>query len=76
MYETTGPRDSFRIANTFSIEEFSAVGVCGGDGTVAEVVDGMLKREDGKKLPLWVIPHGSGNVFAMSFRITDLASSL
>lgn len=43
--------------------DVDAVVVLGGDGTVGEVVDGMLNRKDGKKVPIGVMPGGSGNAF-------------
>jgi diacylglycerol kinase family enzyme len=48
---------------------------CGGDGTLFEVVNGMLEREDGKKLPIGIIPNGSGNAGAggLGIRDTDMA---
>lgn len=76
LYETTGPRDSFVKANNFDIDKYTAVTAVGGDGTVHEVVDGMLKRKDGKRIPVWIIPNGSGNAYAMQYRLTDIYKSL
>lgn len=33
----------------------------GGDGSYHEVVNGMLARTDKKKIPIGLIPNGSGN---------------
>ena len=42
--------------------------VCsGGDGTMDEVVEGMMQRK--KKLPLGYIPSGTVNDFARSLKI-------
>jgi len=57
------------------MDKYSALIPCGGDGTVFEVINGMLEREDGKKLPIGVIPNGSGNGIAsgVGIRDTDMA---
>lgn len=76
FYETTGPRDSFVKANTFDVDEYSAVAAVGGDGTIFEVVNGILFREDGQKLPVVHIPNGSGNVYSMNHLITSVESAV
>ena len=38
--------------------------VVGGDGTIHEVVNGLMKSGQGLHLPLGIIPGGSGNAFA------------
>ena len=43
--------------------------VVGGDGTVHEVVDGLLKAELGGRVELSVIPFGTGKDFVRSLRI-------
>lgn len=46
--------------------------VIGGDGTLHEALNGVLKEKDdqGQKLPLAYIPAGSGNDFARGFGIS------
>lgn len=46
--------------------------VIGGDGTLHEVLNGVLKEQDddGQKVPLAYIPAGSGNDFARGFGIS------
>jgi len=41
----------------------------GGDGSISEVYNGMMARPDGYRLPLSVIPNGSGNTWAYSLGI-------
>ena len=48
----------------------------GGDGSYHEVVNGMLARADKKKLPIGLIPNGSGNDLCTSLGIRDLDSAL
>jgi diacylglycerol kinase (ATP) len=45
--------------------------VVGGDGTVHEVVDGLLKADLGGHVELSVIPFGTGKDFVRSLRIPD-----
>jgi diacylglycerol kinase family enzyme len=44
----------------------------GGDGTYHEVVNGMLHREDKKKIPVGFIPNGSGNDTLRSLSVIDV----
>lgn len=46
---------------------YDVVVCCGGDGTLDEVVSGMLRRED--KIPIGYVPAGSTNDFANSLGI-------
>ena len=39
--------DSFELANSIALNNYSAILVVGGDGTSYEVVNGMLMRDDG-----------------------------
>jgi diacylglycerol kinase family enzyme len=43
------------------LDNYSAIVAVGGDGTVHEVVNGLMYRSDGRKLPLAIIPNGTGN---------------
>ena len=76
LYVTTAYRDSFMKARDFDIDQYSALGACGGDGTLHEVLNGMLKRKDKKRLPLAFIGNGSGNDFLRNFEVTDYRKSL
>ena len=58
---------AMEIAKTFEIDNFDVLVAVGGDGTVHEVFNGLLCREDGKSIPLAVLPNGTGNDFASSF---------
>lgn len=48
----------------------------GGDGTVSEIVNGMMTRKDGKKLPIAIIPNGSGNWMATLLGIFDVEMAI
>jgi diacylglycerol kinase family enzyme len=71
FFVTQKAGDSFEIPLDMSLEKYSALVACGGDGTVHEVVNGMLAREDGLRVPIGVIPNGSGNGLASGLGMRD-----
>lgn len=42
---------------------------CGGDGTVSEVMNGLMRQPHDRRLPLGIVPLGSANDFATSIGI-------
>ena len=59
------------IANTVDLYDVSGVCIIGGDGTINQVVNGMFLREDNIKLPLGIIPAGTGNSFMHDIGVLD-----
>ena len=59
VVETTAPGHAERIARE-APDEFDVIAAAGGDGTVNEVVNGLV----GKSLALGIIPLGTANVLA------------
>ena len=53
--------DALLIAMEFKIEDFSALILVGGDGTFHEAINGLMRRKDKKKIPIGVLPNGSGD---------------
>ena len=62
-YPTQGKVEASRIAARYA-GDFERVVCCGGDGTLGEVVNGLL--HSGSRPPLGYIPAGSANDFAVS----------
>lgn len=63
--ETAGPGHATELAERAVAEGWGAVAAVGGDGTVHEVANGLLRAAgDGPTLPLGIVPVGSGNDFA------------
>lgn len=82
--ETTGPGDAVEIARAVNGREVRAVVAAGGDGTIHEVANGLLRAADegGRPPPLGIIPTGTGNDFAKTIegstdreRIYDLLAA-
>ena len=62
---TNGPGEAVELARQAVEQGAEAVGVVGGDGTVAEVAQGMA----GSGVPLVILPGGTGNGAAGEFGI-------
>ena len=45
--------------------------IIGGDGTLHEVINGLLTRGDGEKIPIGCIPGGTGNSFMYDLDCLD-----
>lgn len=69
MIVTERPGHAQEILQSIQLEEWGAVLVCSGDGLIFEVINGLMKRPDWShaiRLPLGVIPCGTGNALAAS----------
>ncbi|RHZ67780.1 hypothetical protein Glove_299g83 [Diversispora epigaea] len=58
---------------TLDLKKYDAIVCIGGDGTMYEVINGILSREDAMdvKIPLGIIPTGSGNALNISLHGDD-----
>lgn len=65
---TKEARHAFEMARTLPIADYDAMVVIGGDGTIHEVLNGMLARDDGATVPVGLIPQGTGNSMAMDYK--------
>ena len=68
-FPTQGKGDATRIARSLGDETYDLILVCGGDGTVNEVVNGWI----GRRTPLAVLPFGTSNILA---RVLGVRSGL
>jgi YegS/Rv2252/BmrU family lipid kinase len=70
---TDYPEHATRIISEADFGQYDAVAAAGGDGTLFEVVNGYYKNLSGTRIPLAVIPIGTGNAFARDLKMTDLS---
>ena len=61
IVHTEYPGHAKELIYNFDIDSFDKLCVIGGDGTFHEVINGLLTRNDKKKIPIGLIPGGSGN---------------
>ena len=71
VFETHSRHDAVSLADKAVDKRFDIVFAAGGDGTVHQVLNGILHdREEGMNLPVMgIIPIGSGNDFARTLRL-------
>ncbi|NQU06468.1 MAG: diacylglycerol kinase family lipid kinase, partial [Calditrichaeota bacterium] len=60
-----------QLARDFDISGYNGICAIGGDGTMHEVVNGLLSREDGLKIPIGLIPGGTGCSFMYDLGCLD-----
>lgn len=67
IYPTQSYNDAYRKVKEYKGDEIDLVVCSGGDGTIDEVVTGMMERQD--RVPIGYIPTGTTNDFANSLHI-------
>lgn len=58
------------------LENYSVLSCVGGDGSFHEIVNGMLSRPDGLKLPCCFLPNGSGNDMCRALGSEELETAI
>ena len=77
FYETKRFMHAWALAESeINFAEHSALIAVGGDGTLHEVINGMLMRQDKLKLPIAFVPNGSGNDLVGSIGVKDVEQAL
>lgn len=69
VYPTQSYKDAYRKIKKMD-DSFDIVVCSGGDGTLDEVVTGMMKRAKTERIPIGYIPTGTTNDFASSLHIS------
>ena len=59
-----------------SLEGVNMIGVLGGDGTMHEVLNGLMKRAVFPAIPIILFPAGTGNAFNHDIGCLTMADSL
>lgn len=77
FFESVRPFHTWELAkNEIDLSQFSALVAVGGDGTYHEVINGMLHRSDGLRVPVAFLPNGSGNDTCRTIESNDIAVAL
>lgn len=68
---TEYPGHARELARTLPLDGYHGLCVFGGDGTVHEVVNGLMERAQRLLVPLGLIPTGSGNTLHQHLQCAD-----
>lgn len=60
-----------RIVREADPEQYDGIVAAGGDGTLFEVINGYFQNESKKKIPVGVLPVGTGNAFARDLELLN-----
>lgn len=63
ILETEYAGHARNMARTLDFDGYDGFCVIGGDGTMHEIINGMMNRKDGQKLPIGLVTGGTGNSF-------------
>tara|TARA_B100002051_G_C16739577_1_gene643375 strand:+ start:3251 stop:4138 length:888 start_codon:yes stop_codon:yes gene_type:complete len=69
--ETEYSGHAIKIAKELDLNSYNGIIIIGGDGTFHEVISGLMSRTDNKKIPIGIVPGGSGNSFLYSEKDND-----
>ena len=67
--ETTGPQHATELARQAALDVAEIVVAVGGDGTVHEVINGLMSVPESARPKFGILPVGSGDDFAFAARI-------
>jgi diacylglycerol kinase (ATP) len=70
VFETAFPNHAFELGRDLSSRDYQILLAAGGDGTLHQVVNGMMDTRAASRPILGIIPLGSGNDFARTVSIT------
>ncbi len=73
---TTFPGSATESILSCDLEKCRMIVVVGGDGTIHEVINGLMKRDDGIKPPLSIVPAGTGNSLAHDLGISGIEEAI
>lgn len=61
---STHPGHGTKLASNSDLERYDGLVAAGGDGTLFEVLNGLYQHPKEKRIPLGLLPIGTGNAFA------------
>ncbi len=76
MFISNKPGESVNIASSINIDDYEGILAVGGDGTLFEVINGILKNKTDAQVPISQVPVGTGNSFTKDLGITNMEDAI
>ncbi|MDB4665199.1 diacylglycerol kinase family lipid kinase [Verrucomicrobia bacterium] len=75
-YHTQFPGHAEELVRTIPLNSNDCVCGIGGDGTMHEIINGMMQRPENRRVPVSLIPGGTGNSFMEDAQLLDVSKAL
>ncbi len=69
IQKTEYPKHAIEIVQSLDFSRYDGLIVCGGDGSVFETLNGYFHNSSVKRIPLGIIPIGTGNAFVRDLNL-------
>lgn len=66
---TNGTGHATRIAAESDLQNFHCIAAIGGDGTIHEIINGLMQRPTPARTPIAIVPAGTGNALALQYQL-------
>ena len=77
LHQTEAPGDAIGMIGALDLKPGDAIATIGGDGTMSEVITGMMTHlEDPRRVPIALVPAGTGNSQANDLAISTVADAV
>lgn len=78
IVRTEYPRHAQEIVRNANFNNYDGIVGAGGDGTLYEIVNGYFQNQSEKRIPIGIIPLGTGNAFSkdMGFEKPDIEQAI
>ncbi len=68
---TDYPEHGIEIVSKTDFSQYDGIVAAGGDGTLFEVINGYFKNTSERRIPIGVLPVGTGNAFARDLELSN-----
>lgn len=73
LHLTDYPEHATKIVREANLREYDGLVAAGGDGTLFEVVNGYFQNRSKRRIPIGILPTGTGNAFARDLQLDILS---